>query len=78
MEFIIVLEQLGNGPFIQIFRAQAYMLIQRMPDGTYQLTLPPLPANRLLIGMLWVAPLEFMYLADIYMNNFVMRRVGWQ
>jgi hypothetical protein len=54
------------------------MLIQRMPNGTYQLTLPPLPANRLLIGMLWVAPLEFVYLATIYMDDFVMRRAGWQ
>jgi hypothetical protein len=78
MEFMIVWEQLGNGPIHQIPRAQAYMLIQRMPNGTYQLTLPPLPANRLLIGILWVAPLEFVYLATIYMDDFVMRRAGWQ
>jgi hypothetical protein len=53
------------------------LLIQRMANGTYQLVLPPLPASRLLIGIMWVTPVEFLYLASIYMDDFVMRRSSW-
>jgi hypothetical protein len=77
MEFVLVWERLDAVHPYQTLRVPANLIIQRMPNGTYQLTLPPLPANRLLIGILWVVPLEFWYLASLYMDDFVSRRARW-
>jgi hypothetical protein len=52
------------------------MLLQRLPGGGYQLVLPPLPENRLRVGVMWVTPFEFFYLATIYMNHYVAQRVS--
>jgi hypothetical protein len=38
--------------------------------------LPPLPANRLLVGIMWVSPAEFTALAMRYMDEYVDRRLG--
>jgi hypothetical protein len=77
MEFLIVWEMAVSGPNSRPTFTRAFLLIQRMANGTYQLVLPPLPASRLLIGIMWVTPVEFVYLASIYMDDFVMRRSGW-
>jgi hypothetical protein len=77
MEFVIVMGAVVSGHAHHPVLVWAVLLIQRMPNGTYQLILPPLPANRLLIGMMWVAPWEFVYLASIYMDDFVVRRASW-
>jgi hypothetical protein len=76
MEFMIVWERVIAGHFSRPPLALVCLLVQRMPDGTYQLVLPPLPPDRLLVGVMWVTPLEFTYLAALYMDDYVMRRVG--
>jgi hypothetical protein len=76
MEFMIVWERVIAVHYSRPPPALACILVQRMPDGTYQLVLPPLPANRLLVGVMWVTPLEFTYLAALYMDDYVMRRVA--
>ncbi len=76
MEFMIVWERVIAGHFNVPPPALVCLLIQRMPDGTYQLVLPPLPPNRLLVGVMWVTPLEFTYLAAVYMDDYVLRRVS--
>jgi hypothetical protein len=52
------------------------LLLQRLPDGRYRLVLPPLPANRRLVGIMWVPPGEFTMLAALYMDDYVASRVA--
>jgi hypothetical protein len=78
VEFMIVWERVLVSQFSRPPPELVCLLVQRMPDGTYQLVLPPLPANQLLVGVMWVTPLEFTYLAAVYMDDYVMRRVNQQ
>jgi hypothetical protein len=76
MEVMIVWERASGGLFNNPPPALACLLLQRLPCGSYQLILPPLPANRLLVGIMWVSPTEFTALASRYMGDYVDRRLG--
>jgi hypothetical protein len=76
MEVMVVWERAVGGSFNHPPPALACLLLQRLPDGEYRLVLPPLPANRLLVGIMWVSPAEFTALAMRYMDEYVDRRLG--
>ncbi len=76
MEYMVVWEREAGGLFDRPPPRLVCMLLQRLPGGGYQLVLPPLPENRLRVGVMWVTPFEFFYLATIYMNHYVAQRVS--
>jgi hypothetical protein len=75
MEVMVVWERAEGGSFNRPPPALACLLLERLRGGGYRLVLPPLPANRLLVGILWVSPAEFTVLASRYMDDYIVRRV---
>ncbi len=76
MEVMVVWERVNGGSFNHPPPAIACLLLQKLPCGAYRLVLPPLLANRLLVGIMWVSPEEFPSLAKRYMEDYVDRRLG--
>jgi hypothetical protein len=54
----------------------ACLILQRVTRRTYRLVLPPMPPNSRIVGVLWVPPAEFTFLAGVYMDDYVDRRVN--
>jgi hypothetical protein len=76
MEVMVVWERAEGSDYRYPPPVAACLLLQRLPDGSYQLVLPPLPVSRRLVGVMWVLPTEFTMLAARYMDEYVARRIA--
>jgi hypothetical protein len=54
----------------------ACLILQRVSRRVYRLVLPPMPSGSRIGGVLWVPPSEFTFLAGVYMDDYVNRRVN--
>ncbi len=76
MDIMVVWEREERRNFSRPPPTVTCLLLQRLPDGRYRLVLPPLPAYRRLVGIMWVPPGEFTLLAALYMDDYVASRVA--
>ncbi len=54
----------------------ACLILQRVSRRVYRLVLPPMPPGSRIVGVLWVPPSEFTFLAGVYMDDYVARRIA--
>ncbi len=76
MDIMVVWERVEGLDFSRPPPVTTCLMLRRLPDGQYQLVLPPLPASRRLVGVMWIDPTEFTLLAARYMDEYVASRLA--
>jgi hypothetical protein len=78
MEILLVWERIEPGHLNMNIPppAPACLILQRVSRRVYRLVLPPVPPNSRIVGVLWVPPSEFTFLAGVYMDDYVASRIA--